>query len=183
MFVILTPLIAWLLLRQKIKIQLWLAVAMAITGLGFLSLQGWSIGVGESLTLLCALLFAAHIVALGQWSPHHHIYGLAFLQLLTVGVVSMLAAIPDGLTMPPNTGVWGAVLLTAVLASALAYIIQTWVQRLISQTSVAVTMTMEPVFAGLFGVMVADEQLTARIVLGGILIIGAMIITGLQEKQ
>ena len=182
MFVVLTPLIAWLVLKHKIRYQLWLAVAMAITGLGFLSLYGWSIGIGELLTLLCAVLFAAHIVALGQWSPKHNIYGLAFLQILTVGTVSMLAAIPDGLTLPPNAGVWGAVLLTAILASALAYIIQTWVQRLISAVSVAVTMTMEPVFAGLFGVIVADEKLTVRIVIGGILILGAMIVTGLQEK-
>ena len=102
--------------------------------------------------------------------------------MLTGGMVCMLVAIPGGLTLPPNAEVLGAVLLTAIKASALAYVIQTWVQRLISHTSVAVIMTMEPVFAGLFGVIVADEQLTVRIVIGGILILGAMVTTGLQEK-
>jgi drug/metabolite transporter (DMT)-like permease len=85
--------------------------------------------------------------------------------------------------MPPNAGVWGTVILTAVLASALAYIVQTWVQRLISPSSVAVTMTMEPVFAGLFGVLIADEELSWRIIVGGILILAAMIVTGLQERS
>lgn len=182
MFVVLTPLIAWLVLKHKIGLRLWFAVLMAITGLGFLSIHDWSIGIGELLTLMCAFLFAAHIVTLGQWSSKHNVYGLAFLQILTVGIVSMLAATPGGITLPPNAGVWGAVVLTAVLASALAYIIQTWVQRLISPSSVAVTMTMEPVFAGLFGVTIADEELSLRIIIGGILILVAMIVTGLQER-
>jgi drug/metabolite transporter (DMT)-like permease len=180
MFIVITPIISWVLLKRKSRLHIWLAVALATIGLGFLSLRGWSMGSGELLTLLCALFFAFHIVGLGEWAAKYNTYGLAFLQITVVAVISMTAAIPGGITIPPNTMVWGAVILTAVLATAVGFFIQTWVQTLISPTRVAVTMTMEPVFAGLFAVIIGGDHLTTRIIIGAICILIAMFIINLK---
>jgi drug/metabolite transporter (DMT)-like permease len=180
MYVVLTPIISWVLLKRKTGLHIWLAVALATIGLELLSLRGWSMGTGELLTLLCALFFALHIVGLGEWAAKHNTYGLAFLQITVVAVISMVAAIPVGITLPPNTMVWGVVILTAVFATAVGFLIQTWVQTLISPTRVAVTMTMEPVFAGLFAVIIGGDHLTARIIIGAACVLVAMFITNLK---
>jgi drug/metabolite transporter (DMT)-like permease len=180
MFVVLTPVAAWALLRQKISPVIWLAVALAVAGLALISLRGWELGAGELLTLSCALFFALHIVGLGAWSRLYDIYALTILQLATVAVICFFAALPDGLTLPPDAGVWGAVVLTAILATAFAFFIQTWAQSLVSSTRAAVVMTMEPVFAGFFGVLLGGNRLTFKIVLGAACILIAMLIAELK---
>ena len=180
MFVVITPLISWLILKRYVKLSIWLAVVLAIIGLGILSLQGWSFGGGELLTLLCAAFFALHIVGLGEWAAKHDTYGMAFIQISVVAAISMVAATPEGIILPPNSNVWGAVILTAVLASAFGFLIQTWAQTIISPTRVAVTLTMEPVFAGLFAVIIGGDHLTQRMIIGAAFILTAMFIISLK---
>ena len=159
MFVVLTPVMAWLILRRRTNLATWLAVLLAALGLGLLSLHGWAVGKGEALTLACAIFFAIHIVGLGEWSSRHDVYALTLLQLTTVGVVSLVAAAPGGIDLPPDGGVWATIALTAVLATALAFVVQTWAQSLVSATRAAVVMTMEPVFAGIFAVAFGANRL------------------------
>src|SRR5206468_1004065 len=101
----------------------WAGVAVATAGLALLSLHGLSVGTGEAITLLCALSFALHIVGLGEWSTPGAAYGLAVVQLGTVAVVSIVAAAPDSLAPPPDAGVWGAILLTALAATAFGFLV------------------------------------------------------------
>lgn len=183
MFVVLTPVMAWLILRRRTSPITWLAVAIAAAGLALLSLHGWALGKGEVLTLGCAIFFAIHIVGLGEWSARHDIYALTFLQLATVGVVSLLAAVPGGLTLPPDRGVWGTILLTAVLATALAFVVQTWAQSLVSATRAAVVMTMEPVFAGIFAVTFGGNRLDARTIIGAVCVLAAMYLVQLRTEK
>ena len=181
MFVVLTPVVSWVLLKRKTRISIWGAVLLATIGLGLLSLRGWSVGIGELLTLLCALFFALHIVGLGEWSAKRGVYGMAVVQITVVAVISMVAATTDGITLPPNTTIWGAVILTAVFATAIGFLVQTWAQSLMPPTRVAVTMTMEPVFAGFFAVVIGGDHLTLPIIIGAVCVLAAMIITGLRD--
>ncbi len=181
MFVVLTPVMAWVILRRRATLKVWLAVLLAAAGLALLSLHGWSVGKGELLTLACAIFFAVHIVGLGEWSGEQDIYTLTFLQLATVGVVSLLAALPGGITRPPDGGVWATIGVTAVLATALAFMVQTWAQSLVSATRAAVVMTMEPVFAGVFAVTLGANRLDARIVIGALCVLAAMFIVQLRS--
>ena len=181
MFVVLTPVVSWVILKRKTGKSIWGAVVIATIGLGLLSLRGWSMGIGELLTLLCALFFALHIIGLGEWSARRDIYGLAVVQITVVAVISMAAATIDGITLPPNATVWGAVILTAVFATAIGFLVQTWAQSLIQPTRVAITMTMEPVFAGFFAVVIGGDHLTLRIIIGATCVLIAMIITGLKD--
>ncbi|HET7529903.1 MAG TPA: DMT family transporter [Mycobacteriales bacterium] len=183
LFVVFTPLCAGLLLRRPVSGPAWAAVALATVGLGLLSLHGLTVGTGEAITLLCAVSFALHIVGLGEWSTATDAYGLAVLQLVTVGVVSALAAAPETLRPPPDGGVWFAILLTALAATALAFLVQTWAQAHLPPTRAAVIMTMEPVFAGVFGVAVGGDRLSPRTVAGALLVLAAMYLVELGPRH
>lgn len=183
MFVVLTPVMSWALLRRKIDRNTWLLVALATVGVALLSLNGWSVGTGELLTLLCAVFFAVHIVGLGEWSAQYDPYTFSVLQISTVAVISLIAAAPGGISLPPDAGAWWAIGITAILATAAAFLVQTWAQSLVSATRAAITMTMEPVFAGLFAVVFGGTQLTLRTIGGAACILAAMLIINLKSSR
>jgi drug/metabolite transporter (DMT)-like permease len=183
LFVVFTPLCAGVLLHQHIDRTTWLGVALATVGLALISLRGFSIGSGEALTLLCALAFALHIVGLGEWSSSYDAAALAIFQLSTVAVISIIAAAPDTLSPPPDAAVWGAVLLTAVAATSVAFFVQTWAQAHLAPTRAAVVMTMEPVFAGIFGVAFGGDTFDARTLTGALLVLAAMYTVELGSRR
>ncbi|MDX6199224.1 MAG: hypothetical protein QOJ79_2375 [Actinomycetota bacterium] len=183
MFVVLTPLAAAVLLRKPPDRTAWAAVGLATAGLGFLALHGFTVGRGELLTLGCAAAFALHIVGLGRWASAYDVYGLAVLQLLTVAGTCAVVAVPGGLAMPPDAQVWGALALTALAATAIAFVVQTWAQAHLAPTRAAVIMTMEPVFAGLFAVVAAGEHLGPRTLTGAVLVLAAMILTEVGPRR
>ncbi|MFM9099146.1 MAG: DMT family transporter [Actinomycetota bacterium] len=175
LYVVLTPLIAALLLKERLTKQAWFYIVLATAGLAVLSVSGWSIGTGEFFVLISALLFAAHILLLSQWSKKFDAYALTFVQLATCALVSGIPASINGFSAPPDFQVWSVVIFTAVFATFFAFVIQTWAQARISATKVAVILTMEVVFAALFSVALGAEPLTLRIVLGGSMVLIAMI--------
>jgi drug/metabolite transporter (DMT)-like permease len=183
MFVVLTPLGAAVLLRQPPDRVAWAAVGLATVGLALLALHGLSLGTGELMTLGCAVAFAAHILGLGRWAPSYDAFGLAVVQLLVVAAMAAVVAVPGGLAMPPDWSVWGALALTAIAATALAFVVQTWAQAHLAPTRAAVIMTMEPVFAGIFAVAVSRESLGARTLLGGALVLVAMLLTEIGPRR
>src|SRR4051812_1534899 len=182
LFVVFTPLCSGLLLRRKVSGMAWFAVGVATCGLALLSLRGMSVGTGEAITLLCAVAFALHIVGLGEWSTPADAYGLAVVQLATVAAVSIVAAAPSSLAPPPDAPAWGAILLTAIAATSVAFFVQTWAQAHLHPTRAAVVMTMEPVFAGVFGVAIGGDQLGARTILGAVLVLAAMYLVELGPR-
>ena len=175
LYVVLTPLIAALVLKEKLTIQAWFYIVLATAGLAVLSVTGWSIGTGEFFVLISALLFAAHILLLSRWSKKFDAYALTFVQLTTCVIVARIPAGLNGYVAPPDQQVWGVIIFTAVFATFLAFVIQTWAQARISATKVAVILTMEVVFAALFSVLLGAEPLTLRIAVGGSMVLIAMI--------
>jgi drug/metabolite transporter (DMT)-like permease len=175
------------ILRRRVGRGAWIAVLVATLGLALLSLgtsgkdTTHASALGLVLTLGCALAYAIHIVGLGEWSARYDSYGLAVVQLGTVTVLCSIAAIigGDGLSPPSNGDAWFAVALTALAATALAFIIQTWAQSLLDPTRASVIMTMEPVFAGVIAVGLAGESMTWAAVLGAVLVIAGMLLTEL----
>ena len=182
MYVVFTPLLGAVLLRARIGPVVWAAVGLATVGLGVLSLQGFAIGGGEALTLASALLYGAHIVGLGLWSSARSAIGLTVVQLLTITVVCGAAAAPGGVVLPQTGGDWFALVYMALVAGALALVVQTWAQAHLAATRAAIIMTMEPVWAGLFAVLLGGERLGPRVVLGGGLVLAAMYLVELGPR-
>jgi drug/metabolite transporter (DMT)-like permease len=180
MYVVATPLFAAVLLHTRITGTTWAAVALATSGLGVLTLEGLAIGYGEALTLVAALIYALHIVGLGAWSRREEAVGMAIVQIMVITVVCFVATAPDGIELPATSGDWLAVVYMAVVAGALAMVGQTWAQAHLPPTRTAIIMTTEPVFAAFFAVLLGGEQVTARMLLGGGLVVLAMVAVELR---
>jgi drug/metabolite transporter (DMT)-like permease len=184
MFVVFTPLVAGFVSRERVPGAAWAGVLVATVGLGLLSLNGWAFGYGEALTLGCAALFALQIVGLSTWSTKENAYGLATIQLAVVALVALVGTLPSGgPQLPPDAYSWGAVISMGVFATALAFVVQSWAQAHMSSTRAAIVLTMEPVFAGIFGVLFADDELTTRMLLGALLILAAMYLVELGPRR
>ena len=183
MYVVFTPLLGAVLLKARIGRTVWLAVGLATAGLAVLSLQGLAVGSGEALTLASAVLYAAHIVGLGAWSRDGNAFGLTVVQLATITVVCTLGALPGGIALPQRAGDWGVLVYMALVAGALALIVQTWAQAHLTATRAAVIMTMEPVWAGLFAVVFGGERLGLRVLVGGAMVLAAMYLVELGPRE
>lgn len=183
MYVVCTPLLAALLLRTRIGPMTWLAVALATAGLAVLTLEGFSIGYGEGLILIAAVLYALHIVGLGAWSTAEEAVGMSILQIIMVAIICTVATIPDGLVLPTRTGDWLSIVYMAVFAGALAMLFQTWAQAHLPPTRTAIIMSMEPVFAAFFAVLLGGESVTDRMALGGAMVLTAMLIVELLPRR
>ena len=183
LYVVVTPLLAALILKEKITKFIWFCIFIATVGLGLLSIRGFSVGIGEMFVLASAFLFGAHIIALSKWSAGRDAYAMTIVQLTVCAALSGIASIPGGYSLPPDTGVWAVVVFTAVFATAIAFIVQTWSQAHMSATKVAVILTMEVVFAALFAILFGGESLTLQIALGGALVIIAMYLIVLKEQK
>ncbi|WP_198295514.1 DMT family transporter [Diaminobutyricimonas sp. LJ205] len=175
-YVVLTPVLGWLFFRQRIGAKVAIGSVLALVGLGFISITGLSIEIGQVWGIVCAVLFALHIVGLGRFSPTIDSYALTFVQLCAVAVVCWIGALPDGFQGPPNPDVWIAVLFTAVFATVFAFFVQTWAQAKLDASRVAIILTLEVVFTAAISVGVGQEVLAIKTVIGGALMIVAMLI-------
>jgi drug/metabolite transporter (DMT)-like permease len=183
LYVVLTPVIAAIVLKEKITKFTWYCIALATFGLGLLSIRGFSVGIGEMFVLASAFLFAAHIIALSKWSSGRDVYAMTVIQLTMCAILAGLASAIEGYSLPPDTGVWGVVIFTAVFATAVAFIVQTWSQAHMSATKVAVILTMEVVFAAVFAIVLGGERLTIQTAVGGVLVVVAMYLIVLKEQK
>ena len=182
LYVVFTPLLAYFFLKERLTKLIWACVFIATIGLGLLSIRGFSVGIGEMLVLASAFFFAAHIIALGKWSSGRDVYAMTIVQLAMCALLSGLASIPEGYSAPPDYGVWAVVVFTAVICTAVAFVVQTWSQAHMTTTKVAVILTMEVVFAALFAIIFGGERLTLQATLGGLMVLTAMFMIVLKEE-
>ncbi len=183
LYVVFTPLLAAAILRTKIPPITWLAVALATVGLGILALRGLSLGFGELITLSSAVLYALHIVGLGAWSTTKDAVGMTILQIIVIAVVCGLATVPDGIVLPTRASDWVSVAYMALVVGALGLLGQTWAQAHLPPTRVAIIMSMEPVFASVFAVTLGGEDVTVRLLLGGSMVLVAMLTVELAPRR
>ncbi len=183
MFVVLTPIFASVLFRDRISGWAWVGVLLALVGLGLISLHGFSLSSGAVWTLIGAAMWALQIISTAHWSTRENSYSIATYQILMVAVFFTIGSAVQGYQLPPNAGVWGDILVMSVFASALAFTVQTWGQSHVDATRAAVIFTMEPMFAGIFGVWIDHDPMTVRIISGAGLIFAAMFISEFAPKR
>ncbi|MDQ7997505.1 MAG: DMT family transporter [Luteibacter sp.] len=183
MYVVLTPILALVLFRQRMPLSTWLAVVLATAGLGVLALNGFQIDIGVLLTLASAALYALHIVGLGHWSKPGDAFGMSAVQMVGIAAVCLLATLPHhSPSLPPDGKAWIAVLYMALVAGAFAMLVQTWAQAHMPATRAAIVMTTEPVFAAGFAVLLGVDALTTRMVVGGTMVLAAMYLVELAPR-
>ena len=189
LYVVATPLLTAIILRRRIPPLTWVAAVLATLGLGVLALRGFSIGYGELLTLISAVIYAGHIVALGRFSSPETTLSLSLVQLSMITLLTAVAALwptagsAPGIQLPGSLHDWLVVLYLALIASALTMVLQTWAQAHIEPSRAAVIMAMEPVWAAAFAVALGGESITARMIIGGLAIVSAMYLVERPQRR
>lgn len=175
--VILVPLYFAFHYKRLPSVNLSVGALSAVAGLALLSLSdSLTFNYGDLLVFFCAICFAGHIIMVGKFSSNFNPVMLTIIQIGTVSLISFLAGI--SMEKVPETiteTVWWALLLTAVPATSLAFLIQNKVQKYTSTTHTAIIFTMEPVFAGLGAYILAGEVLSPRQLAGCFLILAGML--------
>ena len=178
LFVVLTPLFGAALLHQRAGAPAWLAAGLSTAGLYLLSGVGGSQArlVGDGLVFLCACAFSFHILVTDRSIEKHHYGALLAVQLAVTGTISFLLAAGQGdLVMPRDSTVWSALVVTSLFASALGFFVQTYAQKHASPARIALILTTEPVFAGLFAYLLQGETLDLASWIGAGLIMVAIV--------
>jgi drug/metabolite transporter (DMT)-like permease len=183
--VVIVPLLATVLLRRPPGRSAILGIIAATIGLGFLSLnKNLNVQEGDLWVLACAIAFALHIVSVSRFSPHADPIRLSVVQIAAVAPIATVAAF--GFEMPSldlPAATWGAIALTGVAATALAFGIQVYVQRFTTSTHTALLFSLEPVFAALFGWWWASESLGMKELIGCGLILAGMLVAELGDSE
>jgi len=185
LYVVLTPLLAWLVLREKISIKIALGAVLAAIGLGILSGAAESVEfqIGQLWLIACAVMYAVHILLLGKFGKGRDSYRFAMLQIAAVALVTWGFALLDGYQAPPNGSVWFAILFTALLSTVFAFWVQTWAQTILEPSRVALLITSEVVFTALIAVAVGQEPATLAMVIGGSVMLVAMLLVEWPTKS
>jgi drug/metabolite transporter (DMT)-like permease len=177
LYVVLTPLFGLALFRTRTGAEVWLGVLLALAGLALLS--GVHVGSrgGDALVLASTAAQALQIVMVERYATRYDALALTLVEMATCCVGFLVVALALGdLGVPRGWTVWGALLVTAVFASALAYLIQIWAQRRLSAARIALVFALETVWAGFFGYVLSGDRLGAAgwggcaLILGGILL-------------
>ena len=178
LFVVFVPLLAALVLRRLPAPSAWAAALLAALGVALLSLPlDPALAPGDGLMLLCALLVAVHILLVDRLARRHDPLALGTVQ---IGAVALLSGLAAGLTEPLpvhlSPTVWGAILFTALPATALALLLQVVAQRRTPPHQAALLLMLEPVFAALAAFLFLGERLSGPGLVGCGLILVAMLV-------
>lgn len=163
------------------------AVMMAIVaflGLSLISVNDQLIiGAGDFLTFLCAIFYACHIVSIGYFANKTNAIVLATIQVLFAGVIcSILAITFEPAPILSGISIWSGILYSAILSTLAAFLIQNLAQRNTPSTHVAIILCLESVFGAIASVLFWHELMTLKMVIGCLLIFGAIIIDEVDFK-
>jgi drug/metabolite transporter (DMT)-like permease len=177
LFVVLTPVMGAIFLRDRVGATAWLAAGVSLVGLYLLSGLGGDLHLrGDGLVLVAAFALSAHILATARAVRWHDVGALLAIQLGVCGVVPLAIAAAGGQLEAPRGGtVWSALIVTSLVASALGFFVQTFAQQHAPPARTALILAAEPAFAGLFGWLLADDRLSATEWLGAALIMAAIL--------
>jgi drug/metabolite transporter (DMT)-like permease len=177
LFVVFAPLAARLLFGVKTSWLFWFAIAMSLTGLGLLTGTGPEpLALGDLLTLGCAVLFGLHIALLARYAREHDAVVLTFAQLSAAALMFIVLWPATEVIAWPSRGVWFALVITGVFASAVAFLVQTFVQQRLPAARTAVILSTEPVFAAIFGYLLHKDRLDSLQIIGAATMVAAILL-------
>ena len=183
-YIVIVPIIG-LFLGKKCSKFIWAAVVMALIGLYLLCItDGFSIGKGDLLVLVCAFLFSIHILVIDHFSPKVDGVKLSCIQFLTCGILS---GIPALLFEHPNFSsiltAWQPILYAGVMSCGVAYTLQIIGQKNMNPTVASLILSLESCISVLAGWILLGQQLSAKEILGCVIMFAAIILAQLPQKQ
>jgi drug/metabolite transporter (DMT)-like permease len=181
--VVIVPFISFLILRKKIGARGIAGAVMSIAGVALLSLdRNFSLGLGDGLTLICAVGFAFQIFLTSEYVKKYRATVLNFIQMITAFFLSFISLMAFGETQFHVT--WKgilSVLYLGVISTTVCYLLQTASQKYVDETKAAIILSLESVFGTLFSILILGEIVTPRMLAGSLIILGAVVISNLSE--
>lgn len=183
-YIVIVPIIG-LFLGKKCSKFIWAAVAMALIGLYLLCItDGFSIGKGDLLVLVCAFLFSIHILVIDHFSPKADGVKLSCIQFLTCGILSAIPAlILEHPQIPSILAAWQPILYAGVMSCGVAYTLQIIGQKNMNPTVASLILSMESCISVLAGWIILGQQLSAKEILGCVIMFAAIILAQLPQKD
>ena len=186
LYLIIVPILG-IFIGKKIRPVVWLCVVFATLGLYFLCVKegtSFSFDKSEILLLLCALIFAFHIMAVDYFSPRLNGVKLSFIQFLVVGLISLVyIVLIDKPQMSDIIKCALPIIYAGVFSSGIAYTLQIVAQKDTEPAVASIIMSMESLFALLAGIVVSGNQPGIREIIGCIFMLAAIILVELPEKK
>jgi drug/metabolite transporter (DMT)-like permease len=182
LYVVLVPLVLFMIWREKAHWISILAVLLAGTGAFLLSTGGrYTARLGDVLELVSALFWTLHVVILGKYASKFEAISFSVGQLIVCGILNIGVGIFVERSMPLNFPLLGAIVYTSFLSLGLCYTLQIWAQRHTPPADAALILSLESVFAVLSGWLVLDERLAAVQIIGCVLIFVAVLLSQFKE--
>lgn len=178
-YVAFVPFISWIMLRKQPGIRAVVAGVTALAGIGLISVKdGFTIGIGDSLSVLFAVIFGIQIVLVGKIvDKDTDVVGMSFFQLLTAAVVGGIVCLfQGGFTISMGGEALVGIAYLAVLNTFVAFTAQNYAQKYAKDTTAALIMSLESLFGFLFSVLYYKEVITIRFLLGSVLCFTAVLI-------
>jgi len=184
--VVIVPIAASMLLRKRVQLTVWLGTLFAAGGLFLLVAGKGQLGAmnkGDALTLACAVSFALHIVLVDRFVRRSDYRQLLLVQVGVVGLLSLIGALTMERSVPALSGsLIEGILVTGVLATAVALYVLNRFQASSTASYTAIILTMEPVFAALFGALLLGETMGPSQWMGGAMILMGMAIPSIWKQ-
>lgn len=183
-YIVLVPILG-LFLKKKCSPFIWLAVAMSVEGLYLLCItDGFSIGKGDILVLICAVLFSFHILVIDYYSPKVDGVKLSCIQFLVCGILSGIPAlIFEKPEMCAVLTAWQPILYAGVMSCGVAYTLQIIGQKNMNPTVASLILSLESCISVLAGWVILGQQLSAREIAGCVIMFAAIILAQLPQKE
>ncbi|WP_314738592.1 DMT family transporter [Paraclostridium sordellii] len=175
--VVIVPFIGCILYKRKVdKISI-LSSLVALMGIGIISLEkNFKIGVGDSLTLISAIGFAMHIFLTSEFAKKHNPILLTCIQMITAFLLSLILQIIVGeVNTNINRATISSILFLGIFNTTICFLGQTICQTKVDETKTALILSTEAIFGVLFAVIITNEVITTKMIVGSLLIFIAII--------
>jgi drug/metabolite transporter (DMT)-like permease len=187
LYIVIVPVLG-LFLKKKVRPIIWFCVALGAVGFYLLCIVGktdqLTLQSGDFFVLLCSFAFSCHILVVDHFSPKCDGVKLSCIQFFVAGIAGLLCmAIFETPVLEDIIDCWLPILYCGVLSSGVAYTLQIIGQKNAEPTVASLIMSLESVFAVIFGVLLINETLTLYEGLGCIVIFIAVIISQLPSKE
>lgn len=184
LYIVLVPLFG-LFIRQKVSKNVWMGIALAVIGLYLLCVtEGFNISKGDFIVLCGTVFWAIHILTIDRFAPKVDGLKMSFLQFLFAGLLSFVVALfTENIQFSAIMASAGPILYTGVVVVGIAYTFQILGQKGTEPAIAAIIMSMESVFAVLSGIMFLGEVMSAKEILGCVLMFAAVFITQLKSSK
>ena len=188
LYILLVPVISLLLFRKRIALKVWFAALLGLVGMYFLCMSGsFSLTKGDALVLVCAVLFSGHILCCDHFVKRGDAIGIAAIQFLTAAVISWGAAfLMETPTWEKLSSAILPILYCGLVSGGIGYTLQIVAQKITEPTIASLLMSLESVFAVLAGTLFLHEEMSAREILGCVIMFAAILlaqIPGPKERK